>query len=100
MQEGKVGGFYEDVPCCCSPPEAGGAANLARRRWDTKEVGRLIVIAANMSAMKNPDWYYYRLAQPQVMVEIGQKTCSASATIVEGGSGSGTCLEDERLGTR
>jgi deazaflavin-dependent oxidoreductase (nitroreductase family) len=42
------------------------------------------VIAANIGATKNPDWYYNLVAHPQVTVEIGQETFSAIATIVEG----------------
>lgn len=71
--------------CSCSPPQAGGAATPTRRRLARPTVGdRLIVIAANAGATKNPDWYYNLAAHPQVTVEIGQETFPAVAAIVEG----------------
>lgn len=84
-QGGKVGGFYEGAPLLL-------LTTIGRRSGKpcTTPLGyqtdrdRLIVIAANIGATKNPDWYYNLVAHPQVTVEIGQETFSAIATIVEG----------------
>ena len=84
-QGGKVGGFYEGAPLLL-------LTTIGRRSGKpcTTPLGyqtdgdRLIVIAANIGATKNPDWYYHLVAHPQVTVEIGQETFSAIATIVVG----------------
>src|SRR6266566_6766583 len=82
---GKVGGFYEGAPLLL-------LTTIGRRSGKpcTTPLGyqvegaRLIVIAANIGATKNPDCYYNLVAHPQVTVEMGQETFSAIATIVEG----------------
>jgi len=84
-QGGKVGGFYEGVPLLLLTTRGKRSGKPCTTPLGYQIDGdRLIVIAANISAMKNPDWYYNLLAHPQVLVEIGQETFSASATIVEG----------------
>jgi len=45
---------------------------------------RLLVIASNMGAPKNPDWYLNLVANPQVTVEVGDETYEAVATTATG----------------
>ena len=84
-QGGKVGGFYEGAPLLLLTTigRRSGKPRTAPLGYQT-DGDRLIVIAANIGATKNPDWYYNLVAHPQVTVEIGQETFSAIATIVEG----------------
>lgn len=45
---------------------------------------RLLVIASNAGAPKHPDWYHNLVAHPQAIVEVGNETFEASATVTEG----------------
>ena len=84
-QGGKVGGFYEGAPLLLLTTRGRRTGKLCTTPLGYQTDGdRLIVIAANISATKHPDWYYNLVAHPQVTVEIGQETFSAIATIVEG----------------
>ena len=84
-QGGKVGGFYEGAPLLLLTTTGRRSGKLCTTPLGYQAAGdRLIVIAANIGATKNPDWYYNIVAHPQVTVEIGQETFSALATIVGG----------------
>ena len=54
---------------------------------------RLLVIASNMGAPADPDWYRNLVAHPQVTVEVGTETYDATAVVLEG-------AERERIWTR
>jgi deazaflavin-dependent oxidoreductase (nitroreductase family) len=45
---------------------------------------RLIVIASNMGAPRDPDWYHNLVAHPEVTVEVGAETYQAIATPLAG----------------
>jgi deazaflavin-dependent oxidoreductase (nitroreductase family) len=45
---------------------------------------RILVFASNAGLPKNPDWYHNLLADPQVTVEIGDRTLAARAVPLEG----------------
>jgi deazaflavin-dependent oxidoreductase (nitroreductase family) len=45
---------------------------------------RLLVIASNAGAPTHPDWYRNLLVYPQVIVELGNETFAATATVAEG----------------
>lgn len=45
---------------------------------------RLLVIASNMGAPHNPDWYHNLVAHPDVTVEVGDESYSAVATPTTG----------------
>jgi deazaflavin-dependent oxidoreductase (nitroreductase family) len=82
---GHVGGFYEGKPLLLltTTGRKSGKPCTTPLSYQT-EGSRMIVIAANIGATKQPDWYYNLLAHPQVTVEIGQETFPATTTIVEG----------------
>ncbi|MDK1474298.1 nitroreductase/quinone reductase family protein [Streptomyces sp. 549] len=42
--------------------------------------GRLFVVASFLGAPRNPDWYHNVLAHPEVTVELGTETFTASAS--------------------
>ncbi|MFC4944705.1 nitroreductase/quinone reductase family protein [Pseudonocardia sp. GCM10023141] len=45
---------------------------------------RLLVIASNMGAPRDPDWYRNLVADPNVTVEVGDESYAAAASTVEG----------------
>ncbi|HEY1507706.1 MAG TPA: nitroreductase family deazaflavin-dependent oxidoreductase [Solirubrobacteraceae bacterium] len=46
--------------------------------------GRMIILASMGGAEKNPPWYYNVVANPEVTVELGTDTFTATATVTEG----------------
>jgi len=46
--------------------------------------GRLLVIASNAGAPRDPDWYRNLVAHPSVRVEVGDDSYSATATPLTG----------------
>lgn len=49
-----------------------------------RDADRLLVIASNIGATKNPDWYRNLVANPRVTVEVGDESYDAMATTAEG----------------
>lgn len=45
---------------------------------------RILVIASNAGAPKDPDWYRNLVRDPHVVVEVGQETYPALATVLTG----------------
>lgn len=58
-----------------------------------REGDRLLVIASNAGAPKDPDWYHNLVAHPEVTAEVGTETFPATAVVLEG-------EERERLWSR
>jgi deazaflavin-dependent oxidoreductase (nitroreductase family) len=54
---------------------------------------RLLVVASNAGAPRDPDWYRNLVAHPHVTVEVGAETYDARAVVLEG-------AEREQLWTR
>lgn len=84
---GKVGGFYEGAPLLLlttTGRKSGKPYTVPLAYQTDKEQNRLIVIAANVGANKNPDWYYNLITHPEVTVEIGTETLPAQTILVEG----------------
>jgi len=50
-----------------------------------REDDRLFVIASNSGAPRHPAWYGNLVADPDVVVEVGEETYQARATPLEGG---------------
>lgn len=50
-----------------------------------RDGARLLVIASNVGASQHPDWYVNLVANPQVVVEVGDESYDARATAAEGG---------------
>jgi deazaflavin-dependent oxidoreductase (nitroreductase family) len=48
------------------------------------EGDQLLVAAANGGAARNPDWYLGLVAHPDVSIEIGDRTCGATALALHG----------------
>lgn len=49
-----------------------------------REGDRILVIASNAGAPKDPDWYRNLVHDPHVIVEVGQETYPALATVLTG----------------
>jgi deazaflavin-dependent oxidoreductase (nitroreductase family) len=49
-----------------------------------RDGGRLLVIASNAGATKDPDWYRNLVAHPRVTVEVGEETYDAQAEPLSG----------------
>lgn len=45
---------------------------------------RLLVIAANAGSVRHPDWYHNLVADPEVTVEVGAESYSATAAVTSG----------------
>jgi deazaflavin-dependent oxidoreductase (nitroreductase family) len=48
-----------------------------------RDAERYVVIAANAGAHKHPDWYHNLLAQPRVVVEVGNERFEAMGRTAE-----------------
>lgn len=83
--EGRVGGMFEGAPLLLLTTTG---AKSGRRRVSPmmylREDGRTYVFASKAGAPTNPAWYHNLLAHPEVTVEIGTGTHTATATPVEG----------------
>jgi deazaflavin-dependent oxidoreductase (nitroreductase family) len=49
-----------------------------------RDGGRVLVVASNVGAPKHPDWYRNLVADPRVIVEVGDETYPAVATTLQG----------------
>jgi deazaflavin-dependent oxidoreductase (nitroreductase family) len=49
-----------------------------------RDGGRVLVVASNVGAPKHPDWYRNLVADPRVIVEVGDETYPAVATTLKG----------------
>jgi len=45
---------------------------------------RLLVVASNVGAPQHPDWYFNLVANPRLVVEVGDETYDAMATPAQG----------------
>ncbi|MEU9592684.1 nitroreductase/quinone reductase family protein [Streptomyces sp. NPDC048219] len=45
--------------------------------------GRVVVVASNMGAPRNPDWFHNIVAHPDVTVELGPDAYPAVATVLD-----------------
>jgi deazaflavin-dependent oxidoreductase (nitroreductase family) len=82
---GKVGGMWEGRPLLLLTTT--GAKSGQRRTNPTmylRDGDRLLVFASKSGAPTNPDWYYNLLAHPEVTVEVGPETYTATATVLSG----------------
>lgn len=50
----------------------------------TRDGDRYVIIASKGGAPTNPDWYHNVVANPDVMVELGNERFSARARVAEG----------------
>ncbi len=82
--EGRVGGFFEGKTLLLLHTK--GAKSKQERINPVAYVRdgeRYVVIASKGGAPTNPDWFYYIVAHPDLMVEVGTEKFQVHATVVE-----------------
>jgi deazaflavin-dependent oxidoreductase (nitroreductase family) len=81
---GIVGGMFEGAPVLLLHTK-GARSGLERVNpmMYLNEDGALYIFASYAGAPKNPAWYFNLVASPEVSVELGDETFTATATPVE-----------------
>jgi deazaflavin-dependent oxidoreductase (nitroreductase family) len=82
---GKVGGFFENdsLLLLTTTGRKSGRKHTTPLSY-VEDGGELIVIAANLVSSRVSDWYHNVVADPHVIVEIGDRSFPALASIVAG----------------
>jgi deazaflavin-dependent oxidoreductase (nitroreductase family) len=80
---GRVGGRFDGVDLLLITSI--GARSGRRHTSPVVHVvdgGRYVVAASNGGADRNPDWYHNVVADPRVVVEVGERRFEATAAVV------------------
>ncbi|CCH31707.1 nitroreductase family deazaflavin-dependent oxidoreductase [Actinosynnema sp. NPDC047251] len=82
--KGVVGGPFEgrDLLLLTTVGAKSGEPRLTPLVY-TRDGDRLVVAASYAGAPKNPAWYHNLLADPKVIVEVGEEKFEATASVVE-----------------
>ena len=83
--QGRVGGMFEGAPMMLLTTT--GAKSGQPRTSPvvyTRDGERLIIIASKAGAPTHPDWYRNLVANPEVVVEVGEEKFSARAVVTAG----------------
>jgi len=82
---GRVGGNFEGRPLLLlhTTGVKSGKERVNPMMY-LEEDGRTYVFASKAGADSNPDWYHNLVANPEVSVEIGEKTHTATAVPITG----------------
>ena len=82
---GKAGGIFEGKPLVLLHHigAKSGTERIAPLVY-LPDNGRVYIFASKGGADTNPDWYHNLVANPEVTVEIGTETYSATARVLEG----------------
>jgi deazaflavin-dependent oxidoreductase (nitroreductase family) len=83
--QGRVGGPFEGAPMMLLTT-TGAKSGMARTSpvVYTRDGERFVVIASKAGAPTHPDWYRNLVANPEVVVEVGEETFSARAVVTSG----------------
>jgi deazaflavin-dependent oxidoreductase (nitroreductase family) len=83
--EGQVGGQFKGAPLLLLTTR-GRKSGVARTNpmMYLADGGRMMVFASKAGAPTHPDWYLNLLANPEVTVEVGTTTFTATATELTG----------------
>lgn len=80
--EGKVGGFFENMTLLLVHTKGAKTGQLRINPVATIQVGDHQVIAGSKAgADTHPDWYHNLIADPNVIVELGTETFTARAEV-------------------
>ena len=82
---GKVGGPFEGAPMMLLTT-TGAKSGQARTKpvVYTKDGDRFVIIASKAGAPTNPDWFHNLVANPEVILEVGDERFPARATVTTG----------------
>jgi deazaflavin-dependent oxidoreductase (nitroreductase family) len=83
--QGRVGGPFEGAPMMLLTT-TGAKSGQARTSpvVYTRDGERFVVVASKAGAPTHPDWYHNLVANPEVIVEVGEDTFSARAVVTAG----------------
>jgi deazaflavin-dependent oxidoreductase (nitroreductase family) len=83
--QGRVGGPFEGAPMMLltSTGAKSGQARTSPVVY-TRDGERFVIVASKAGAPTHPDWYHNLVANPEVIVEVGEDTFSARAVVTAG----------------
>ncbi len=83
---GKVGGPFEGAPMLLlhTTGAKSGAERVNPVVYQPLADGAMAVFASKGGAPTNPDWYHNLVAHPDVTVEVGTETVTATARVAQG----------------
>jgi deazaflavin-dependent oxidoreductase (nitroreductase family) len=83
--QGRVGGPFEGAPMMLLTT-TGAKSGKARTTpvVYTRDGERFVIIASKAGSPTHPDWYHNLVANPDVIVEVGEDTFSARAVVTAG----------------
>jgi deazaflavin-dependent oxidoreductase (nitroreductase family) len=83
--QGRVGGPFEGAPMMLLTT-TGAKSGQARTSpvVYTRDGERFVIVASKAGAPTHPDWYHNLVANPEVIVEVGEDTFSARAVVTAG----------------
>jgi deazaflavin-dependent oxidoreductase (nitroreductase family) len=83
---GAVGGQFEGAPMLLltTTGRRSGASRTSPVMYLDDGAGRWLVFASKAGMPTHPDWFLNLQANPEVKVEIGERTVTASAVVLEG----------------
>jgi deazaflavin-dependent oxidoreductase (nitroreductase family) len=82
---GRVGGYFANTSLLLLTT-TGARTGISRTRPLTYLRGgdRYVVVAANAGAPQHPAWYHNLASQPDVVIEVGETTLTATAVVLSG----------------
>jgi deazaflavin-dependent oxidoreductase (nitroreductase family) len=83
--QGRVSGPFEGAPMMLLTT-TGAKSGQARTSpvVYTRDGERFVIVASKAGAPTHPDWYHNLVANPEVIVEVGEDTFSARAVVTAG----------------
>ncbi len=81
---GEIEGMHRDRLVLLTTTGARTGAKRTTPMMFHRDNDRILVIASNQGAPKDPDWYRNLLADPHVSVEVGHERYEATATVLTG----------------
>ena len=94
---GHVGGYFAETPLLLLTT-TGAKTGIPRTRPLAYLVDndRYVVVAANAGAPGHPDWFHNLVSDPEVVLEIGGTTSTATAVVLRGAQRQALLVKFER----
>ncbi len=82
---GRVGGYFAHTPLLLLTT-TGARTGIPRTRplAYLLDTDRYVVVAANAGTPEHPAWYHNLVFQPEVVIEVGKTTSTATAVVLSG----------------
>ena len=82
---GKVGGPFEGAPMMLLTTTGAKSGQVRTKPVVyTRDSDRFVIIASKAGAPTNPDWFHNLVANPEVILEVGDERFPARATVTTG----------------